>query len=291
MVSIEYNSEVTANDLNDIAVDLGAVTFSTFQNAVPYAVSQLNDITAALVTKGILLSDSGNMCEAIAQNNNVYIQPGTIVFASGAKMKIAEAVAVEKINNTYIYAILNTTTNTSQIIVSENQPNAGDYVMLAKVNDVGEIMDMRTFSKAHVPLPTEIMSVAVPVNVTAEMIQNNPQIVVNMAGSDKLFIVRNTGYHRTDVFAVFDKESMTFDGYQATDTDSSISHIVHDSNNIVTFNKNSSTGMGDVKLSFYEISDDNIAFNITLEGRDSAYPHLFEHSFVIYVLGGVVDEK
>ena len=166
MVSIEYNSEVTANDLNDIAVDLGAVTFSTFQNAVPYAVSQLNDITAALVTKGILLSDSGNMCEAIAQNNNVYIQPGTIVFANGAKMKIAEAVAVEKINNTYIYAILNTTTNTSQIIVSENQPSVGDYVMLAKVNDVGTMMDMRTFSKAHVPLPTEILSTVIPVNVT-----------------------------------------------------------------------------------------------------------------------------
>ena len=63
-------------------------------------------------------------------------------------------------------------------------------------------------------------------------------------------------------------------------------------NNIVTYNNNSSSnGIGDVKLNFYETDNDNVIFNLTLEGRDSAYPHLFQHSFVIYVLGGAVDEK
>lgn len=286
MADISYNAEVTADVLNDIAVDLGATTFSVFQNSTPYAVHQLNDITAALVSKGILLSDSGNMCEAVVQDNIVYIQPGTIVFGNGAKMKLAETVGIELINNTYIYALLNTDTNKSQLIASATEPTTGDFVMLAKVNTDGGITDLRVFSKASVALPTEVLSSAINVNVTEDMLKNNPQITVNMSGSSKLFIVREV-IPENSIFAVFDKTTGMFSGYQASDKENITSHVLYNSDKLITYEFYSAGHSGTAYLQVRSVTDDIVVLDIVIDGRHVDYPKLYEHGFTIYVLGGV----
>lgn len=151
MSEIAYSEEVNAEMLNNIAVDLGKTDFSVFENEVPYAVTKLNDITSNLVTSGILLS--GSMCKPILNEKTLYIQPGIIVFNNGAKIRITQAVAVEPVNNTYIYALNEQTTNAAQIITSEDEPTTGDYVPICYIDAEGVLTDKRIFSSAKVTIP------------------------------------------------------------------------------------------------------------------------------------------
>lgn len=152
MSEIAYSEEVNAEMLNNIAVDLGKTDFSVFENEVPYAVTKLNDITSNLVTAGILMS--GSMCEPILNEQTLYIQPGIIVFNNGAKIRITQAVVVEPVNNTYIYALNEQTTNAAQIITSEDEPTTGDYVPICYIDADGVLTDKRIFSSAKVTIPT-----------------------------------------------------------------------------------------------------------------------------------------
>jgi hypothetical protein len=146
MSEIAYSTAVTADDVNNLAVDLGATEFSQFQNAEPYAVQQLNNITKDLVSAGILLSL--NRCRLTKTGDKVTIDTGIIVFANGAKKRITESLQVDLVVNTYIYALNDTATNTCQIVVSETEPDStSDYVMLAQVDADGDVLDKRIFSK------------------------------------------------------------------------------------------------------------------------------------------------
>ena len=62
MADVFFNDQlVTANDLNQIAVDLGAADYTHFPETPPQsAVSALNQITSDLTTAGIL--QIGNQC-------------------------------------------------------------------------------------------------------------------------------------------------------------------------------------------------------------------------------------
>lgn len=137
------NQEVTVDMLNDIAVDLGAAGFAAFGED-KFGVDELNGITQALVTKGIL--QTGNECKAVKSGERINIQDGIIVFESGAKKKIEEAVTLEMMNNAYIYALNNTAQNQIQLIVSQTQPTEGDYVMIAQTDADGELIDKRKFA-------------------------------------------------------------------------------------------------------------------------------------------------
>ena len=78
-----YSQSITADDLNNIAVDLGAGTFTAFADNSPYAVEQLNQITSALVGKGI--STKGDMFSLSIVGDNFIISSGTAFFESGRK--------------------------------------------------------------------------------------------------------------------------------------------------------------------------------------------------------------
>ncbi|MBE7044786.1 MAG: hypothetical protein E7397_04600 [Ruminococcaceae bacterium] len=146
MSEIAYSTAITAEDVNNLAVDLGATEFSQFQNSEPYAVQQLNNITKDLVSAGILLSL--NQCKLTKAEDKVTIDTGIIVFNNGAKKRITEALQVDFVANTYIYALNNTATNTCQIVVSETEPDStSDYVMLGQVDADGNVLDKRFFSK------------------------------------------------------------------------------------------------------------------------------------------------
>lgn len=158
MDSILYNQEVTADILNNIAVDLGNTSFNGF-GTEKFGADELNKITADLVSSGILISDE--KCKAVFSNENIVIQPGIIVFANGAKKKITEAVSFPAQANTYIYALNKVSAGTCELIMSVTNPNEDeevkslDYVTICGVDSNKKIIDMRTFSAAKVAIPTE----------------------------------------------------------------------------------------------------------------------------------------
>lgn len=156
--SVLYNQEVTAEILNDIAIDLGNTSFNGFGEE-KFGADALNDITASLVTKGVLMS--GNQCKPIVSGENVCIQTGTIVFENGAKKKITEVINVPLQNGIYIYALNDVAAGTCEIISSGNDPatdtavSGQDYIEIAEIDADGSLTDKRTFSSAKVVIPTE----------------------------------------------------------------------------------------------------------------------------------------
>lgn len=149
MGEILDNQEVTTQTLNNIAIDLGATTFSAFSGE-KFGVDKLNDITKALVGKGI--TQGANKCEPYISGGDLYINTGTIIFLSGAKMRITSPLKVEIQNGTYIYALNSTDTNMAEIVVSETAPTTGDYVKLAAVDASGGLTDLREWAQSNVLL-------------------------------------------------------------------------------------------------------------------------------------------
>ncbi|MBR6523447.1 MAG: hypothetical protein IKT39_02410 [Clostridia bacterium] len=153
--TFEDNAVVTAEDLNNIAVDLGDATFSVFSDE-KFGVDKLNEITAGLVGKGILTT--GDRCEPIVSDGKVYIKSGVIVFGSGAKIRISEPVGVSLVNGGYIYAFNDVTTGKASIKVGECLPTSGDYVLIAQIDDAGIVVDLREKAVANLTLPTELQN-------------------------------------------------------------------------------------------------------------------------------------
>ena len=148
MDSILDNQEVTTDILNDIAIDLGASTFNNF-TGTKFGVDELNGITQALVTKGIL--QVGNECKPVLSGENIIIQDGIIIFSNGAKKKIEDFVTLNKIDNSYIYALNDTAQNKISVVISQTEPTTEDFVMLAKIEN-NNLLDKRTYSLSKVEL-------------------------------------------------------------------------------------------------------------------------------------------
>ena len=149
MAEILDNQEVTTETLNNIAIDLGATTFNGFPEN-KFGVDELNNITKTLVSKGI--TQGANRCKPYLSGSDLYINTGTIIFATGAKIRITSPQKVTAEAGTYIYALNDTSRNIAEITVSETKPTTGDFVMLAYLDADSTLTDMREFSKANVAL-------------------------------------------------------------------------------------------------------------------------------------------
>ena len=150
--TFEDNTAVTAEDLNNIAVDLGSTTFSAFSDE-KFGVDKLNEITADLVTAGILKTETDSSgiavmgCKPYASGENLCIGKGKLVFNSGAKITIEESVSTELTAGTYVYAFNDVTIGKASIQVSQSSPTEGDYVMLARIEADGSVCDLREYAK------------------------------------------------------------------------------------------------------------------------------------------------
>lgn len=187
--SILDNQEVTAEILNDIAIDLGHTSFNGFGED-KFGADTLNAITGNLVGAGIL--SSYNKCKPTIQSDKVYIDTGIIVFNNGAKKKITEnGIYVDLINSSYIYALNNTVTNTCSIIVSQTEPVDGDFVNIARIGEDGTLIDRRKIAKAKVELPTEGNSYYKSKLITSEneLYHGARLFTLSTEGISKIFIV------------------------------------------------------------------------------------------------------
>lgn len=151
-VSFMLNQEVSETTLNDVAVDLGAASFSKFSNGVETAVSELNGITQALTSKGVLRS--GNKCAPSYSNGAVNIAPGIAVFNTGAKRKLTESASIQIPDSDKHYVYFENDHNLNEIFLkaSVTAPAAdSDCVMLATVQN-GTLSDAREWSTPKVTM-------------------------------------------------------------------------------------------------------------------------------------------
>ena len=169
--TFEDNIEVTLEDINNIAVDLGYTDFSAFDTE-KFGVDKLNQITADIVSSGVLRTgENGALgCNVIAADGKAYVQPGVIVFESGAKVRITESFGIDIISGTVIYAFNDSTTGKASIAASEVLP-AGDCVLLAEVNGESIVEDRRSGCVARVVLTADTPNVYREVSVTLENIK------------------------------------------------------------------------------------------------------------------------
>ena len=150
---------VTASSLNSIAIDLGSAGFSNYSDNNSYTVDSLNNITKALVSRGIVRGDN-NQCECTIDTTagNVIIDTGLCIFANGAKKRIETALAVSYIanNTTYIYLVNDIGANKIYICADTTNPTtlSSDVVPLCMVSLDETLTDMRTFSTANVDIPS-----------------------------------------------------------------------------------------------------------------------------------------
>ncbi len=214
-VTFADNTEVTLENMNDIAKDLGDTEFSEFSTN-KFGVDTLNSITSDLVSSGILRTEeNANMgCEPVIGGNNVIIRPGVIVFETGAKLRITEAETIAKTNSTYIYAKNDHITGLASIVVSETAPtNQMDAVQICRIDANGNLIDLRSSSVAKVPLTTDAENMSITRKLQFNVLANSTYSYDLGFNGWKYIIVR-TGYSQqtntwayTDVLELNDNDS------------------------------------------------------------------------------------
>lgn len=159
---IFYNQSVTANDLNEIASDLGAASFNGF-GTEKFGAAELNNITKDLVGKGYL--NVKNKCKpTVSADGKLTIQSGIIVFSDGAKMVFDEPRTYSfDARGRVIYFKHDIANGMITINYQTSYPANDDYVPLCEVTSDGTLIDKRVFSVAKVNLG------AVERNKTADM--------------------------------------------------------------------------------------------------------------------------
>ncbi len=159
---IFYNQSVTANDLNEIASDLGAASFNGF-GTEKFGAAELNNITKDLVGKGYL--NVKNKCKpTVSADGKLTIQSGIIVFSDGAKKVFDEPRTYSfDARGRVIYFKHDIANGMITINYQTSYPANDDYVPLCEVTSDGTLIDKRVFSVAKVNLG------AVERNKTADM--------------------------------------------------------------------------------------------------------------------------
>lgn len=277
-----FTQTVSAEDLNNVAIDLGATTFNEFSDGVEYAVTKLNDITKSIVGKGIL--NNGNQCQCSISDGKIIIENGIIVFENGAKIKIRDTLQLDlpESEKIYIYAVNNEVSNTASIEVKTEALTTGDYVLLAEYEN-GTLTDRRVIAKAKVQLPAEGNSFKMVVNVPEEL--ESFEFSVPVAGASKLIFENqgdlNNSFNVDAFLEIFDIDTKLFFGFPATNMDSRF--VTNGRDFILDGDSWHDT------LTFVKILNDNAVFRVT------PYPvytndkkkKTNSHQFNIYIYGGI----
>lgn len=139
---------ITAEDLSNICVDLGATEYTDFSTLTPpLAVNELNKITMDLVSKGILLTL--NRCQVTCEGDVITVAEGVCVFENGAKIRLTEPKTISKMASgaTYVYFFNNVAESKAGLYAASEPPTEGDFVLLALVSAGGVVTDKREYAR------------------------------------------------------------------------------------------------------------------------------------------------
>lgn len=180
---MQDNQILTADDLNNIAIDLGATTFSNFKDSKSYAITEINNITKDLVTKGILRTASDCKC-TISEDNAVTVGSGVAVFSDGCKFRLEDPLTVQLSNAdlTYIFFEHNNELD-SVSLVADTKMSEKDCVLLATVEN-GIITDKRSYAVAKVNLNAEGTSYMVSLKAKGGQLYNPETFSVKLPITD-----------------------------------------------------------------------------------------------------------
>ena len=145
--SVLYSEEVSADTLNNIAVDLGCSELSkAFVEGGTYTVDELNQLTADLVSKGIL--NIGNRCKVSLSGNTISVASGVCVFGDGSKARLTSSKSVNFIEGSTNYVYLAKKDNKISLVntVTQLTTEYEDYVKLAEISSDGVVSDKRTYA-------------------------------------------------------------------------------------------------------------------------------------------------
>lgn len=119
-----------------------------FKDNVVYGADDINAIRASILTKGVV-EETGESCKVEISDGTVKISKGQAIFADGCKIEVDEdGVEKEYVSGqvNYVYFYNNILAGVCEVIVTTIFPE-GDYVMLAEINENGEVVDRREFAQ------------------------------------------------------------------------------------------------------------------------------------------------
>ena len=190
MEKFYYSQKITADDVNGIAVDLGAQSFSHFENGVPYAVDQLNEITKALASKGI--TSNGNKFQVSVTNGNVVIGTGIGIFESGKKVVLKSSLTLPY-KQGELYFENDETANMVSAKIGTLPSN--DYIHIATLNTDGTVTDRRAIAIAKIETFTAVngwnatQAIDFEQSFTCEVPNKKTRFSLDINGDDFKYII------------------------------------------------------------------------------------------------------
>ena len=120
-----------------------------FKDNEYYSADDINSIRSAFITAGVLGSESPAM-KVSPTDSGVSVSAGTAIFADGSRLTIDSdgifLVPEAGVKN-YVYLLCDTVLNKNTVNISTDEP-AGDFLMLAEIDEAGVVSDRRTFAVA-----------------------------------------------------------------------------------------------------------------------------------------------
>ncbi len=153
--SFADNEIYSAEDLNSITKRLvtSGITDS-FEDGVAYNVSRLNEQGNLLYTSGVVPETCLTLKVVSDSEGKILINPGKAFFNDGAVIEIeAGGESLSYITGAKNYVYLKNDLQNSNICYPCCTTDAptGDYVMLAEIDETGEISDKRTYARGKLP--------------------------------------------------------------------------------------------------------------------------------------------
>jgi len=153
--SFKDNETYGAEDINNITKRLVTSGVSdVFENGTPYNLLALNDLGAVLYTSGAVPETVNSLKVTRLTEDKLLINPGMAFFADGAVFEVlagGEEIACSTSAKQYVYLKNDLINSNVCYPACTIEAPTGDYVLLAEINENGEITDKRTYAKGKLP--------------------------------------------------------------------------------------------------------------------------------------------
>lgn len=233
--SFADNEVYSATDVNNITKRLvTSGVEDSFSDGVAYNVSRFNEAGKLLYTAGVVSEDCNTLKVTKANDTEILINPGTAFFNDGAVIEIeagGEILSFVSGSKNYVYLknmLLDE--NRCYPCVSVNEPT-GDYVLLAEIDENGEITDKRTYAKGKLPgyqsVAGNVMRIQDSIQVTQESNSKTFDIGNNNFEYILAYVERDT--NTLPCLGIYDIANQSYLGFGSYSEDTSFDYTTNKS--------------------------------------------------------------
>lgn len=149
------NAVYTSTDVNSITKRLvTSGVEDVFSDGVPYNVSKFNELGRLMYTKGTVPENFLSLKVEKISDDEILINPGTAFFDDGAVIEIeagGETLTFTPGCKNYVYLKNDLAEKNTCYPKCSTSEATGDFVMLAEIDENGEMSDKRTFARGKLP--------------------------------------------------------------------------------------------------------------------------------------------